>query len=101
MLGFGLGWAGLGLAQNSSQTPVRTPLPLTVDRDPAPSPDPDAAPTATTPGAPGKNTGDVNKAGDGRYTLSADAFEVRLDASVIDDRGTNDPDAAGKRLPRV
>ena len=75
-----LGTAGLEAQQ-------QTPRPLNVDRDPAPSPDPDTAPT-TAPGvatAPGKSG--VVKGTNGRYTLSADAFEVRLNASVIDGSG--------------
>ena len=65
---------------------VRTPLPLNVDRDPAPSPDPDpVGPAAGTTAGP--TVGDVEKGKGGRYTLSADAFEVRLDASVIDGSG--------------
>ncbi len=70
-----------------AQTPVRTPLPLTVDRDPAPSPDPDPVSPLTGTTAPATAAGDVAKGANGRYTLSADAFEVRLDASVIDGSG--------------
>ncbi len=64
----------------------QAPHPLTVDHDPVPSPDPDAvvaAPTASTPAGPAQ----VGKGANGRYTLTQDAFEVRLDASVIDGSG--------------
>ena len=85
-------WLGaVGLPAQT--TPVRTPLPLTVDRDPAPSPDADtSAPTTLPTGAaagPTNGVGDVGKAANGRYTLSQDAFEVRLNASVVDGRGTS------------
>ena len=60
--------------------------PLTVDRDPAPSPDPD--PVAGAVAAPGAAAAaDVGKGANGRYTLSADAFEVVLNASVFDGSG--------------
>ena len=68
----------------STATP-RQPLPLTVDRDPSPSPDADAAPGAQQ-GPQTAGPGQV-KGGNGRYTLNADAFEVRLDASVVDGGG--------------
>ena len=62
------------------------PPSLTVDRDPAPSPDPD--PVGGVPGGPpAASVSDVSKGANGRYTLSADAFEVRLDASVVDGSG--------------
>ncbi len=70
-------------------TPVRTPMPLNVDRDPAPSPDPDTAPAeipAQTSG-PATKAGTVQKGNDGRYTLTQDAYEVRLNASVLDGGG--------------
>jgi Ca-activated chloride channel family protein len=92
ILGF-TAWAGLMTASGFAQqqpAPVRAPLPLNVDRDPAPSPDPDNAPAApgsqTAPqGAPGQ----VIKGANGRYTLTQDAYEVRLNASVIDGSGRN------------
>ena len=80
-------------AQTPGQTPGqpgRSPLPLNVDRDPAPSPDPDNAPSAA---AGPQTTGPVSKSGAvqkdaaGRYTLTQDAYEVRLNASVIDGGG--------------
>ena len=76
--------------QTPAQTsPGHTPLPLNVDRDPAPSPDPDTAPAviaAPTTGPVGK-TGEVQKSAEGRYTLTQDAYEVRLNASVLDGSG--------------
>ncbi len=80
---------GLGAAGAWAQAPVQRPTqapPLTVDRDPAPSPDPDPVPGATT--APqGPTTGQVAKGDNGRYTLKQDAYEVVLNASVIDGSG--------------
>src|SRR5579863_6948183 len=70
--------------------PVRTPLPLNVDRDPAPSPDPDTVPAATSGPqivGPAGKTSSVSKGADGRYTRTQDAYEVRLNASVIDGSG--------------
>ncbi len=76
----------MGMA--GAQTTPRVPLPLTVDRDPMPSPDADPV-VGVVPADGGKTTGDVTKAGNGRYTLTQDAYEVRLNASVIDGSGRN------------
>jgi Ca-activated chloride channel family protein len=58
--------------------------PLTVDSDPVPSPDsPGAAPAPT---AIPSQAGVVTKE-NGHFTLRADAYEVRLNASVIDSSG--------------
>ncbi len=78
-------WAGVGSAIAQS-TPPRAPLPLNVDRDPVPTPD------AETPGsgivAPvAAGAGQVTKDSSGRYTLETDAYEVRLNASVLDSSG--------------
>jgi VWFA-related protein len=67
-------------------TPPHTPLPLTVDRDPAPSPDPDAAVAPPVATEKAGQSG-VVKGQNGRYTLQTDAFEVQLNASVIDGGG--------------
>ena len=69
-----------------AQANPQVPRPLTVDRDPAPSPDPDPVPApAGTPLAP--DASDVSKGANGRYTLKQDAFEVQLNASVLDGSG--------------
>jgi len=86
--------AGLCAAGMRAQTPVTSqqaspqqkPLPLNVDRDPAPSPDPDTVAPPPVAGGQAAQAG-VVKGANGRYTLSADAFEVRLNASVIDASG--------------
>lgn len=70
-------------AQTPSQVP--TTAPLNVDRDPVPSPDPDPAPGVTA-AAPTQGP-QVEKGQGGRYTLKQDAFEVVLNASVIDGSG--------------
>ena len=59
-------------------------LPLTVDADPVPSPDPDTVPTATPDVA--ANGKDVVKE-NGKFLLHENAYEVRLNASVIDGSG--------------
>ena len=86
-------WLGLplfGFAQQpASSSPGRSPLPLTVDRDPIPSPDAEAAPAAAT-GTPAglKNDGPQAIERDaGRYTLRENAYEVRLNATVLDGSG--------------
>ncbi len=78
-------------AQNpSTQTPAvqpRTNRPLTVDSDPVPTPD-DGKIQVVQPSAPTgpAQTGVVTQQG-GHFTLRKDAFEVRLNASVIDGSG--------------
>ena len=80
-------WAGsASLGAQTTVSPV--PSPLTLDHDPAPSPDPD--PVTGAPGVqsqPGTPASGVTKGANGRYTLTQDAFEVRLNASVIDGSG--------------
>jgi VWFA-related protein len=58
--------------------------PLAVDSDPVPSPDPDRK-MVPEPAGP-QAAGEVTKE-NGQYTLRRNAYEVRLNASVIDDRG--------------
>jgi Ca-activated chloride channel family protein len=61
--------------------------PLNVDSDPVPSPDPDTHTAAPVPKGPAK-PGEVTKE-HGEYTMRATAYEVKLNASVID--GTGQP----------
>jgi Ca-activated chloride channel homolog len=76
------GWA--------QQTPVQeqpTQQPsLTVDRDPVASPDVDA-PAKEATGAPQGVAGSSITREGGKYTLREDAFEVRLNATVLDGSG--------------
>jgi Ca-activated chloride channel homolog len=83
------GWAQQPAAtqtQAKQQPAARQPS-LTVDRDPVPSPDPDqpaksqgsVAPQSTGPEAIGREAG--------KYTLHEDAYEVRLNATVLDSGG--------------
>jgi Ca-activated chloride channel family protein len=65
---------------------AQTQAPLTVDSDPVPTPDTNgaakpqaAAPSQVQPGVVTKENG--------RFTLQANAYEVRLNASVIDSSG--------------
>jgi VWFA-related protein len=77
--------AGVLAAQTAPET-KRTPPSLATDSDPVPSPDPDAAPVALpSTGAP-IPAGEVRSSG-GKFVLTENAFEVRLNASVIDSSG--------------
>lgn len=58
---------------------------LTVDRDPVPSPDPDAPVSQAAPGQ-SRPQNQIERER-GRYTLREDAFEVRLNATVLDGSG--------------
>ena len=65
-------------------------VPPAVDSDPVPSPDPalPLPPVAAPAGGGGQNTpSGVITEQNGRYTLKADAYEVRLNASVVDSSG--------------
>ncbi len=59
---------------------------LDVDRDPAPSPDPDPAVQSVQDGK-SPALGSIVRGQAGKYTLHEDAYEVRLNASVIDQTG--------------
>ncbi|GAC1421825.1 MAG: hypothetical protein NVSMB62_17170 [Acidobacteriaceae bacterium] len=93
-----LGWSpvAFALAEQSAaaQQPVATrpqTLPgapdLTVDRDPAPSPDPDPPPPPAGAAPAQAPIGTIERGSGGRYTLREDAYEVRLNASVLDGSG--------------
>ncbi len=69
----------------AAQQPLTAP-PLNVDRDPVPSPDPDPAPGIQQT-APETSAGPLTKGPGGRYTLRQDAYEVRLNATVLDSSG--------------
>ena len=77
--------------QTQASAVAQTPAPLTQDADPVSAADPagsGAGAAANPQGGPdvAAPTGVVVKE-KGRYTLRADAFEVRLNASVIDSAG--------------
>ncbi|WP_128914613.1 VWA domain-containing protein [Granulicella sibirica] len=78
VLGGTRGWAQQG-------TPESQPS-LTVDRDVAPSPDPDPVVPKEAAGAQGVGLGQVQGSG-GKYTLRQDAYEVALNATVLDQGG--------------
>jgi Ca-activated chloride channel family protein len=73
--GFVSGWA------QQTQQPS-----LTVDRDPVASPDVDAPAKSATSGPQGVGQAAIAKER-GKYTLREDAFEVRLNATVLDSSG--------------
>jgi Ca-activated chloride channel family protein len=59
---------------------------LDVDRDPAPSPDPDPPPVSITD-QQGTALGTIARGSGGKFTLTENAYEVRLNASVFDQGG--------------
>ena len=86
---------GQATSTQTEPTPAADPqTPPPIDRDPVPSPDP-ILPAASTPAAPGAGSGQAGQTApsgviteqNGRYTLKADAYEVRLNASVVDNSG--------------
>jgi Ca-activated chloride channel family protein len=79
--------SGLAQQQPVAQSTPNTQQPsLTVDRDPIASPDPET-PGKSTTGAPAPTPQAVGKGAGGKYTLREDAYEVRLDATVLDGSG--------------
>jgi Ca-activated chloride channel family protein len=82
------GWAQQPVAPQTpaKQQPATKQPSLTVDRDPAPSPDPDAPAKGQTGAPQGVGLGQIERQG-GKYTLHEDAYEVRLNATVLDGGG--------------
>jgi len=82
LLAVGLGWGGPVRGQSAQQPS------LTVDRDPVESPDPDVpVPAAASQTQSAGQTAQSLARENGRYTLRQDAYEVRLNATVIDGSG--------------
>jgi Ca-activated chloride channel homolog len=94
-----VGWLGMtaavvsGWAQQPTAAPTATRQQpatkqpsLTVDRDPVPSPDVDAPAQSQTGTTQGVGLGKIEREG-GKYTLRQDAYEVRLNATVLDSGG--------------
>ena len=81
------GWAQQPAAAPAAakQPPVKQPS-LTVDRDPVPSPDVDAPGKPQTGTTQGVGLAKIEREG-GKYTLRQDAYEVRLNATVLDGSG--------------
>jgi Ca-activated chloride channel homolog len=71
-----------GAASNGQRGSAQQPG-LTVDRDPVASPDPDPPVQSATEPPQGIGLGKVEREG-GKYTLRSDAYEVRLNATVLD-----------------
>jgi VWFA-related protein len=91
------GWAQAAPVQPAAQTTTQQPraaqqqapqqqAPLTVDRDPVASPDPDP-PVGAAAGTQQAPAGGVIERERGKYTLRTDAYEVRLNATVLDGSG--------------
>jgi VWFA-related protein len=77
-----------GATQQAPQkTGAVTQPSLTVDRDPVASPDPDTVPAGETEAARAAREAQIARGAGGRYTLRADAYEVRLNATVLDSDG--------------
>jgi Ca-activated chloride channel homolog len=65
--------------------PPPTAPPLTVDRDPAASPDPQTGPTPPPVQPPAQQSqGTAQRGPGGKFTLREDAYEVRLNATVLE-----------------
>jgi len=69
------------------QPAMQQPPALTVDRDPVASPDPDLPVQGSTAPQKGVGLGTIGRGAGGKYTLRQDAYEVRLNASVLDGSG--------------
>jgi Ca-activated chloride channel homolog len=69
-------------SQNAPAQPASPPL--TVDRDPVASPDPQTAQPAPQTSQPSPSQGTAQKGPGGKFTLREDAYEVRLNATVLD-----------------
>ncbi|MCU1319884.1 MAG: VWFA-related domain protein [Edaphobacter sp.] len=79
--------AGVWAQQATAKSTTAPPQPsLTVDRDPVASPDPDV-PAEKTTEPQGVGLESIRKGAGGKYTLRQDAYEVRLNASVLDGSG--------------
>jgi Ca-activated chloride channel homolog len=82
------GWAQTPAAApgQAKQQPAAKQPSLTVDRDPVPSPDVDPPAQAQTGTPQGVGLAKIERQG-GKYTLRQDAYEVRLNATVLDGSG--------------
>jgi Ca-activated chloride channel family protein len=82
------GWAQQPTAAPTltRQQPATKQPSLTVDRDPVPSPDVDAPAQSQTGTSQGVGLAKIEREG-GKYTLRQDAYEVRLNATVLDSGG--------------
>ena len=97
------GWAERPASPQTSakQQPSSQQPSLTIDRDPVASPDPDP-PAQSQTGAPQGvgATGAISREG-GKYTLRQDAYEVRLNATVLDGSGRSVQTLGQGRVSRL
>ncbi len=88
-----LAWGQSAPQQGASATTSNPQVPPAIDSDPVPAPEqtlPAGSPTGAGAGATGQNApAGVVTERNGRYTLQAEAYEVRLNASVVDGSGRN------------
>jgi Ca-activated chloride channel family protein len=71
--------------QTAPAQPAPAAPPLTIDRDPVASPDPQTAPIVRAPAQPpAAGQGTAQKGPGGKFTLREDAYEVRLNATVLE-----------------
>ena len=80
------GWAQQPVASQVPAKQAPQQPSLTVDHDPVASPDPDVAPPSQTGPPQGAGQSSIAKE-NGRYTLREQAYEVRLNATVLDGSG--------------
>ncbi|MBB5338005.1 VWA domain-containing protein [Tunturiibacter gelidoferens] len=83
------GWAQRPASPQTpaKQQPVSQQPSLTVDRDPVASPDPDTPARSQTTAPQGVGSSGTIARENGKYTLRQDAYEVRLNATVLDGSG--------------
>jgi Ca-activated chloride channel family protein len=87
-LGVMLAAGGALCAQQPATPAQRSTVSLSTDADPVPSPDAEALPAATADaGQTAKTPASQVQQQGGHYTLQTNAYEVRLNASVIDGAG--------------
>jgi Ca-activated chloride channel family protein len=78
-------WLAASASAWAQQTTAQQPS-LTVDHDPVASPDPDTPTSGAVGGTQAPSQGEIERE-HGRYTLREEAYEVRLNATVLDGSG--------------
>ena len=86
LLASSVGVSAQQAAPAAAQPAQQKQMPPATDSDPVPSPDPDTKTAAPVDKGPVK-PGEITKEHGGAYTMRANAYEVHLNASVIDSSG--------------